>query len=106
VTDSSEQSGKLGPSVTLAYLGRRLRGARVIAGYDRMTDFASAIERVCGVSISARTLYAIERGEQMPSLEHTICILSVLPPEEQEALLQSAVRPDVHERLWFAADKP
>jgi DNA-binding XRE family transcriptional regulator len=70
-----------------------------------MTDFASAIESTCGISVSARTLYAIERGEQMPSLEHAICILSVLPPEEQLALLNSAVRPDVREHLWFAADK-
>jgi DNA-binding XRE family transcriptional regulator len=106
VTDSSAPSSKLSPSVVLGNLGRRLRGARVIAGFDRMTDFASAIENACGVSISARTLYAIERGEQMPSLEHAICILSVLPPVEQQALLQSAVRPDVLDRLWFAADKP
>jgi DNA-binding XRE family transcriptional regulator len=97
-TDSNTPS----PPVDLVGFGRRLRGARAIAGYDRMTDLATAIESVCGLSISARTLYAIERGEQMPSLEQAVCIVAVMPAEEQPLFVQSALRADLRERLWLS----
>ena len=88
--------------IDLASLGRQLRAARAIAGYDRMTDLAATIEQTTGVSISARTLYAIERGEQMPSLEQTICILAALPEAEQRPFIEATIREDLRERLWFA----
>ena len=88
-------------SVSGVELGRRLRAARTVAGYDRMTDFATAIGETTGSSISARTLYAIERGEQMPSFEQMVSILVTLPEAEQQLFFQSAIREDLRRRLWF-----
>jgi transcriptional regulator with XRE-family HTH domain len=82
-------------------LGRRLRAARTIAGFDRMTDFATAIAETTGVSISARSLYAMERGEQMPSFEQMICILAALPASEQLLAFDLAIKPDIRRHLWF-----
>jgi transcriptional regulator with XRE-family HTH domain len=100
-TDSTTK----GRAILPEELGRRLRAARTIAGYDRMTDFASAIGGTTGVSISARTLYAIERGEQMPSFEQMLCILATLPPTEQLLAFDSAVKADVRKRLWFHTEE-
>ncbi|MBI5230561.1 MAG: helix-turn-helix transcriptional regulator [Coriobacteriales bacterium] len=88
--------------VSLTAFGRRLKAARAIAGYDRMTDLASAIEAACGTSISARSLYAIERGEQMPSYEQLVCIIVVMPIESQQDLFRAAIRPDLQSRLWLS----
>lgn len=79
--------------VDLAALGRRMKAGRILAGFDRMTDFASAIEDTLGVSISARSLYAIERGEQMPSLEQITCVIAVLG--ESWDLINEVLRSDV-----------
>lgn len=48
--------------------GRRLRALRVLEGYDRATDFVNLLRSRYGVDVSDRTVYAIERGEQMPPL--------------------------------------
>lgn len=58
--------------------GRRLRAARVMHGYDRMADFAADIRRRYGVEVSDRTVYAIERGEQMPHLDFFIAAMAAL----------------------------
>lgn len=48
--------------------GRLARAARIIAGHDRVEDAAVAITERTGLDLSSRTLYAIERGEQEPSI--------------------------------------
>jgi len=101
VSRQRSESTKDSTPVRLTELGRRLRAARTIAGYDRMTDLASAIEEISGMGISARTLYAIERGEQMPHFEQMVCILAALPSDEQRLFVEPAIREDIRERLWF-----
>jgi len=86
--------------ISLADLGRSLREARTAAGFARMTDLASAIELMTGVSISARSLYAMERGEQMPSFLQMVCILAALPTEQQRAFCLQASHENVRARLW------
>lgn len=61
-------------------LGRRIRAARVLAGFDNMADLTAAI-RETGLQISDRTLYALERGEQPITWEILIAlVLSMQPP--------------------------
>lgn len=61
--------------------GRLARAARIIAGHDRVEDAAHAIAELTGVEISARTVYAIERGEQSPSVEQYVALsLAYRPP--------------------------
>ncbi len=61
--------------------GRLARAARIIAGHDRVEDAAQAIHERLGVEISARSLYAIERGEQMPTItQYFAIVLAFTPP--------------------------
>lgn len=73
--------------------GRRLRALRVMNGYDRVTDFTAALRRKYGVDVSDRTVYAIERGEQMPHLDFFIATLACLKPEPN--YFSAAIRHDV-----------
>lgn len=66
--------------VDLRAFGRRLRSARILAGYDTVALAALAIFELTGVSISDRTFYAIERGEQMPSLEQFMAFTITFKP--------------------------
>jgi hypothetical protein len=67
--------------IDLITYGRLVRAARIIAGHDRVEDAAVAVHEHTSVEISARTLYAIERGEQMPSIPQYFGIaLTFTPP--------------------------
>ena len=93
------------PPLDLAVFGRRLKGARIMAGYNRMTDLASALEDGCGLSMSARSLYAIERGEQMPTLEQAICLVSLLSEGDTRFFLP-AVREDLRISVYGHSSTP
>lgn len=56
----SDEQGQL---VDRREYGRRARAARIIAGFDSVKDAVDAVEQRTGVRISARQMYAIERGE-------------------------------------------
>lgn len=58
--------------------GRRLRAARIMHGYDRMTDFAAIIRSRYGVDVSDRTVYAIERGEQLAHMDFFLAACHLL----------------------------
>lgn len=61
--------------------GRLARAARIIAGYDRVEDVPAAVLERCGVEISARSIYGIERGERAPSIEQYFALaLTYAPP--------------------------
>lgn len=60
--------------------GRRLRALRILEGYDRAEDFCSILSGRFGVEISPRSLYAIERGEQMPHFDLVIAVMVALKP--------------------------
>jgi transcriptional regulator with XRE-family HTH domain len=75
--------------------GRLLRAARIIAGYDRVEDAAAAVHDQTGVDISARTIYALERGEQEPTASQFLALAVTLRPPSGETYWASAMRPDV-----------
>ena len=62
-----------GPSpaniIDMAVFGRYLRSLRMRQGFETGRDFVEVLRRDYGVDVSERTLYAIERGEQMPRLD-------------------------------------
>lgn len=76
--------------VDLEILGRRLRAARIAAGYDSVKDVAAALEDQLGVVIPDRTVYAIERGEQMPSLAQFVALGYVYNPPGGDAFFSPA----------------
>lgn len=49
--------------IDLKEYGRRARAARILAGCDAVKDAVALIEETSGIPITARQLYAIERGE-------------------------------------------
>jgi transcriptional regulator with XRE-family HTH domain len=75
--------------------GRLLRAARIIAGYDRVEDVPPAILEATGVELSARTIYALERGEQEPTATQFLALVMTLRPPAGETYWQSALRADV-----------
>ena len=59
------------PVLDAAVFGRDLRSLRIRRGFDRAADFTGLLRHKYGVEVSDRTLYAIERGEQVPRFEST-----------------------------------
>lgn len=84
-----------GPLVDRAQMGRLFRAARIVAGYDRVEDAAAAVQDLSGTHISARTLYALERGEQALTLEHFIGVLLTFRPPGNAGFFLSGFRQDV-----------
>ena len=72
--------------------GRRLRAARIMAGYDRVSDLVEAVNRKTGVLVSDRTAYAIERGEQPPSVDFFMAVILTLHPPGGVAYFLNAMR--------------
>jgi transcriptional regulator with XRE-family HTH domain len=72
--DGPRPGGLMDPVV----YGRRLRAARILAGYDRVVDLVEALDRKTGVRVSERTAYAIERGEQLPSIDFFMAVILTL----------------------------
>ena len=58
--------------------GRLLRALRIMRGYDRLTDLARVLRTNYGVEVSDRSLYAVERGEQMPHLDLVVAAADAL----------------------------
>ncbi len=78
--------------------GRRLRAQRVLAGFDRMSDFVALLRSQYGIDVSDRTVYAIERGEQMPHLDLFLGAIALL--DTPMGYFAPAVRPDVTAKVW------
>lgn len=73
--------------------GRRLRAARVLAGYDRVSQLTQVLRSRYGIDVSDRTIYAIERGEQTPHIDFYLGVQAALAlPMDY---FQPAVRHDV-----------
>ena len=90
-----------GPSpatiIDMAVFGRYLRSLRMRQGFETGRAFVEVLRRDYGVDISERTLYAIERGEQMPRLDFVIAAIAAL--DADLAYFYPAVRSDVVGRL-------
>lgn len=95
------------PLIDAEIVGRRLRGARIVAGYDRVADACKAVTSTAGISLSERTLYAIERGEQLPNFEQLAGIVMTFDPPGGWGYLMPAFRQDLVEYLMRkAAEQP
>lgn len=79
--------------VNTVVFGRRLRALRVMHGYDRVTEFTQAIRSRYGVDVSDRSVYAIERGEQMPHIDFFLAAQHLLRADP--SWFAPAVRHDV-----------
>lgn len=98
MTTSSPPS-QSSPVIDRDQMGRLIRAARTIAGFDRVEDAANAISERTGHRMSTRTLYALERGEQNLSLEHLIQIVMTFRPPGNVVFFNGAYRDDVREML-------
>ena len=77
--------------------GRRLRAARVLAGYDRVGQLTHVLRSQYGIDVSDRTIYAIERGEQMPHIDLYLGVSAAL--HVPMTYFQPAERRDVIESI-------
>lgn len=89
----------LSPLVDRVQMGRLIRAARTIAGFDRVEDAARAVVDRTGISMSARTLYALERGEQALTLEHMLAIVMTFTPPGNVVFFNGGYRDDVQRML-------
>jgi transcriptional regulator with XRE-family HTH domain len=64
--------------IDLILFGKYLKGLRVRQGYEPADDLVADLKSCCGVIVSTRTIYAIERGEQLPRLDLLLALLVVL----------------------------
>lgn len=83
--------------IDLIVFGRYLRALRTREGYTDADAFIEVLAERYGLSISRRTLYAIERGEQMAHLDLYLAVLAALNPEK--GYFRPAIRPDVFARV-------
>lgn len=74
-------------------LGRHIRALRILNGYDRVSDLVSVLRGKYGVDVSDRTVYAIERGEQMPHFDFIVALSCAC--ETPTDYLRPAYRADV-----------
>jgi transcriptional regulator with XRE-family HTH domain len=81
----------------MAIFGRYLRSLRMRQGFETGRAFVEVLRRDYGVDISERTLYAVERGEQMPRLDFVIAAIAAL--DADLAYFYPAIRSDVVGRL-------
>jgi hypothetical protein len=85
--------------VDSAELGKKVRGARHGAGYDKAEDCAAALRSI-GVDMQGYTLRSIERGDQLPSLTQLVALTLVLsPPGGVHYFLAPAMPPEMAQRF-------
>lgn len=93
--DESQQDRNIDPMFDRYQFGRLVRAARIIGGYDNVSDLAEALVTRHGVHLSERTLYAIERGEQEPTVSQYIAIVLTLNPPGGALYWDRCLRPDI-----------
>jgi DNA-binding XRE family transcriptional regulator len=103
--ENDEQETALSPHniVDTVAFGRRLRSLRILHGFDRMEDFANILRSRYGIDLSARSIYAIERGEQMPHLDLVLASVALL--DADPIYFFPAIRPDVVEAMTKKANQ-
>ncbi|TLM98833.1 MAG: hypothetical protein FDZ75_01465 [Actinobacteria bacterium] len=83
--------------IDLAKFGVLLRSARLVAGYDRASDFSRALSEL-GVKMSDDVIYNIERGEQAMRVDQYFAALMLLKPKGGHDWFSAAFRDDL--RSW------
>lgn len=66
--------------IDLNVYGKRAKAARILAGCETVKDGADLVRRLTGIRLSDRTLYALERGMQMPTVEHYFALTVAYEP--------------------------
>lgn len=92
-TETDERDDPM-PVFNKVKLGKRLRAARYLAGYDKAQELADALSRELGDEYSKDAIYRVERGETMPSVELMFGILIVCEPPGGVGFLEVAVQAD------------
>lgn len=59
--------------------GRLLKRARILNGYSSAAALVADLEKRTGLTLSARSIYAFEEGEHVPSAEICVGLQIVLP---------------------------
>lgn len=85
-------------------LGLELAGKRTSKGFKPALLLTDLLREKYGVSVHPRTIYAIERGEQLPRLDLLLAIMMALDIDLRA--LYPAFRDDVVEHLRTLADRP
>jgi transcriptional regulator with XRE-family HTH domain len=83
--------------IDLVVFGKYLRGLRIRQDYEPADKLVADLESACGVTVSTRTIYAIERGEQLPRLDLLLALLVVL--REDLAYFYPAFSDDIVTKL-------
>lgn len=63
------------------HYGLLVYGLRKMRGVKRAQELADSMTAM-GVKTTERTIWAIERGEQIPSLDRHLAIVKILDPKE------------------------
>ena len=85
------------PFIDPITLGRLFRAARIMAGYSNVSALADALVERTGVQISARTIYAIERGTQVSTVDQFLALAYTLHPPGGVRFFHAAYRIDLVE---------
>lgn len=99
VTGTRKQPKKVKSLVDHLELGRRIRAARILAGYESMGELTRTITERTGLAVSDRTMYAVERGEQNVAWELLIAVALVLEPPGGMRFFYPSVAPEHVGRL-------
>lgn len=94
------------PIVDPQAFGRLVRAARIVAGFDTVRDAAAAMAEASEVHVPDRSLYAIERGEQKPTLEFFFAVVMTFRPPGGTRFFMRALRPDLIAALIDTAGGP
>jgi hypothetical protein len=85
----------MGTLIDLAEYGRRVRAARILARCDSLSQASERVEEATGVKMSGRTLGALERGDQGPTVEQYFAITLAFRPPGGLAFWEPAMVPEV-----------
>jgi len=91
--------------IDLATFGRRLRAARILAGFDTVAPALEHIRQSTGLPMTERTLGALERGDQMPTLEQFVAVQFAFRPPGGAPYWWTCLRPDIAKE-WAQVHTP
>jgi hypothetical protein len=80
--------------------GRRLKSARMDAGFGSMVKLANELQDRTGLEIASPTLYSYESGRTLPSLETLIALVAVLHPHDGLDYFKVAIRSDIADEVF------
>lgn len=88
------------PIIDAVAFGLELRLLRMRRGYVRPEQLIDVMRSRYGVDVSERTIWAVERGEQMPRLDLFLAMLAVL--HEEPEYFYTTFGSDIREQMRVA----